>query len=463
MTKKLYKIRGMHCRSCEVLLEGNISELAGVKGVKVDHKKGLAEVEFEQGPINEELIEGVVREAGYEMGEKTELSWISKNPKDYLNLLIGLTILGLFYLVGSSNGLFSAGVDTSQGGLGIALLVGLVAGVSSCMALVGGLVLGVAARYAEIHPEASVLQKFRPHVFFNLGRILGYAVLGGVIGLLGAVLQPSAYTMGILTLIVGAVMIFLGLKLVEIFPKLGEVSLTLPKSVSRVLGLKTKGKEYSHKNSLVAGALTFFLPCGFTQAMQLYAISTGSWVQGAMIMGLFALGTAPGLLSVGGLAAVFKGQKARLFFATAGLAVIFLGVFNITNASHIVFVKRVAVTVSAPENNNEYVPIEQVPNAYAPNEHVPSNPSNEVQVIQMTQGANGYSPNQFTVQKGRKVRWIINSTNQYTCAAYLNVPAYGISQPLKSGENVVEFTPTQTGVVPFSCSMGMYRGTITVI
>lgn len=446
MTKKIYKIRGMHCRSCEILIEGNISEIPGVKKVKVDHKKGVAEVEYEQAPVATERVAEAIREAGYEIGEKADLSWISRNPRDYLNLLLGLVVLGLFYLFGSESGLFQAGVDTSQGGLGVALLVGLVAGVSSCMALIGGLVLGVAARYAENHPEATAMQKFRPHIFFNLGRVVGYAVLGGVIGMAGAVLQPSAFTMGILTLAVGGVMIFLGLKLVEIFPKLQEVNLTLPKSVSRLLGIRQGGKkEYSHHNAFLAGALTFFLPCGFTQAMQLYAISTGSVTQGAMIMGLFALGTAPGLLGVGGLAAAFKGWKARLFFATAGLAVIFLGVFNIANASRVVFAPQASVIAPVPS-------LGVVPGA-----------EGEAQVVQMTQGASGYSPNQFTVQVGRKVRWVINSTNQYTCAAYISMPAYGVNQPLKVGENVIEFTPTVTGEIPFTCSMGMYRGKFLVV
>jgi len=112
---------------------------------------------------------------------------------------------------------------------------------------------------------------------------------------------------------------------------------------SRLLGMRKENKEYSHKSALVAGAMTFFLPCGFTQAMQLYAVSTGSITKGALIMMLFALGTAPGLLGVGGLSSVFKGQKAKLFFMASGIAVIILGIFNISNASKLVFTPGVKV------------------------------------------------------------------------------------------------------------------------
>ncbi|NCP77121.1 sulfite exporter TauE/SafE family protein [bacterium] len=45
--------------------------------------------------------------------------------------------------------------------------------------------------------------------------------------------------------------------------------------------------------ALGSGALTFFLPCGFTLAMQAYAITTGSFITGALTMMAFALGTAP--------------------------------------------------------------------------------------------------------------------------------------------------------------------------
>ncbi|OGH75585.1 MAG: hypothetical protein A3G00_00415 [Candidatus Magasanikbacteria bacterium RIFCSPLOWO2_12_FULL_43_12] len=80
----------------------------------------------------------------------------------------------------------------------------------------------------------------------------------------------------------------------------------------------------------------------------------------------------------------------------------------------------------------------------------------------MTQYGSGYSPNFFTVKKGIKTRWVINSTNPYSCASSLVVPKYRINKYLEKGENIVEFTPTEAGDIHFSCSMGMYRGIIKV-
>jgi plastocyanin domain-containing protein len=85
------------------------------------------------------------------------------------------------------------------------------------------------------------------------------------------------------------------------------------------------------------------------------------------------------------------------------------------------------------------------------------------QVVNMTQSASGYSPNNFTVKKGVPVKWVIDSQNAYTCSASIRMPAYNVAQFLQEGQNVINFTPTQTGPIRFTCGMGMYSGTFTVV
>ena len=439
MNKITVLIRGMHCASCELLVSGQLKKIHGVKTVHVSQKRGLADITYTGNRPNSAAITQAVQEAGYEIGDKQKLPLISRNGADYKDLAKAAVIVLMIYFFAQRFGLFSMDVGASKSGVAVALLVGLVAGVSTCMALVGGLVLSLSARHAEQHPEATPLQKFRPHIYFNIGRIVGYAFLGGVIGLIGKAFNPSANVLGIVTMLIGGVMIFFGLKLIEIFPILRDKNITLPKGIARLFGLQGEVKEYSRKGALVMGTLTFFIPCGFTQAMQLYAVSTGSFWHGMAIMGLFALGTAPGLLGIGGLTSVFKGRRARLLFMTAGLAVIFLGWFNITNGSRL---------FSLNEGNSALSSV---------------NSDKQEYVVRMTQDARGYSPNSFTVEKGRPIKWIINSTSSFTCAASLVMPAYGISRTLRPGENIITFTPTKIGEIPFSCSMGMYRGKFIVV
>lgn len=428
----------MHCASCEILIGESVRKIPGVAVVKVDQRRAEAIIEYDGVEPSAETIRMAVQNAGYDVGERDRQPMISKNIGDYKDLLRAAGILIIIYGIARYFNLFSLDVGTDNTGVLVALFVGLVAGVSTCMALIGGLVLSLSARYAERHPEATSLQKFKPHVYFNVGRVLGYALFGGLVGLVGAALQPSANVLGFLTIVVGGVMVFFGLKLIEIFPVLKEKSITLPSAVARLFGLHKEIKEYSPKSSMVTGALTFFLPCGFTQAMQLYAVSTGSFWQGMWIMGLFALGTAPGLLGIGGLTSVFKGRRARLAFMAAGLAVILLGGANIVNGSRL-FGGASSIANAKVENVGE------------------------TQEVRMTQSGSGYSPNVFTVEKGRPVKWVINSTSSFTCASSLVMPKYGIRKGLRAGENIITFTPTEVGEIPFSCSMGMYRGKFIVI
>ncbi|MFZ5391042.1 MAG: sulfite exporter TauE/SafE family protein, partial [Patescibacteria group bacterium] len=81
------------------------------------------------------------------------------------------------------------------------------------------------------------------------------------------------------------------------------------------------------------GAATFFLPCGFTQAMQFYTLSVKDFWQGGLTMLFFALGTLPvlWLLSFSSFNLQSKSWRGY-FFKTAGLVVIVLAVFNLLNA-----------------------------------------------------------------------------------------------------------------------------------
>lgn len=437
----------MHCRSCELLLEDSIGSVQGVAKVKVDFRKGCALIEHGADIPSRHEIERAITNAGYEIGAPGKLPWLTKDSTDRRYVFIGIIVVLILYYAARGTGLFDVALDESNVGVGFALTLGLVAGISTCMALVGGLILGISARHAERHPEATSWQKFRPHLFFNAGRILGYAILGGLLGGLGSFLQISGVFLAFLTLAVALVMISLGIKLTNLSPRISATSFTLPSSIARLFGISEHQKEYSHKASMVTGALTFFLPCGFTQAMQLYAVSTGDFKTGAMVMGAFALGTAPALLGIGGLSSIMKGTAARVFYAIVGILLIAFGLYNVRSALSI-------LPVTGPtKTNNElnYSPINQG-----------AAPQGNVQVITMTQSASGYSPATMRVKVGIPVQWVVTSESSFTCASTIVAPSLGINADLKKGQNVFTFTPTEKGTIPFSCSMGMYRGSFIV-
>lgn len=445
--QKIIPVRGMHCASCEMLVEKSLKSVAGVKKVKASTKKHCVMVESD-ATVDEAALEAAIRTAGYEVGQPEERPWLTRDGNAYAELLLAAMILLALYVVARGTGLLQLSMAGGSGTtVASAAFVGLTAGFSTCMALVGGLVLGAAARYAELHPEASSLQKFLPHAFFNAGRIVGFFLLGGVLGVIGGIITPSAQFLGVLTLLVSVVMIVLGLQVMRISPRLAQIKIALPASISRAFGLnRNQSRAYTHKGAVALGALTFFLPCGFTQAMQLNAIASGSFWSGALILGAFALGTAPGLLGIGGLTSLMKGPRASLFFRTAGLAVLAFGVFNFQNGYRL-------TGLAAPLPTADRT-VPQVTNVVM---------ENGVQVARMKQTWDGYEPHEFVVKKGIPVRWEIDAQNPNSCSGGVSAPALGILTQFKVGKNRIDFTPQKTGEIRFTCTMGMYPGRFVVI
>ncbi|MCX6713041.1 MAG: sulfite exporter TauE/SafE family protein [Candidatus Vogelbacteria bacterium] len=468
-------LSGMHCKSCALLIEDKIKELPEVRSVHVDFRRQEADIRSEV-ELGEEKIAAKVRAAGYSIGVDDKRPWISLKCADYHELAISFVVLVALYFVLLKTGWLAAIAQIGSGNpqsLAVVVLLGVTAGFSTCMAVVGGLLLAVSARHAEKHPNASVTQKFRPHLFFNLGRIISYFILGGLIGWLGSVLSLTGGLVGFLTLLVGLVMLILGLQLIEIFPRLSRLSLSLPPALARFLGISGRVQsEYSHKGAIVAGALTFFLPCGFTQAMQLFAVSTGSFWSGALIMGAFALGTAPGLLSLGGLTSLVKGKFARHFYKFTGLVVIVFAFITLSNGYVLSGLKSYASNWSSAQSNNK--DYQSLFNSYAnqdpepaPTDATPADLVDGVQVIKTTfvSVAQDITPKNFVVKAGQPVRLLVGvKENGQGCMSTIMVPGlYNTPIYLEQGKTLaLDFTPTRPGTYDIACAMGVVRGKITV-
>lgn len=446
--KKYHSITGMHCRSCELIIEQHISAIPDVTGVKVNHRTGVATVQYRDGAnIDDALVSKAVRNAGYTLGDQERQPWITRDPADWHEFIVALCVLFILALVYKILGLdLLASRMTAAAGPTSALLIGLVAGVSTCMALVGGLVLGISSRHAQRNPSATPWQRFQPHIAFNGGRLVSFAVLGGAIGSIGSALQLKGSLLGAIIIVAGFAMVLMGIKLTGLLPRIQNIA--LPSSIARWLGLGRTESRYSHTRTATMGALTFFVPCGFTQAMQIYAMSTGSFVSGAVVMTAFALGTLPGLLGVGGLSSLARGAAGRMFFRVAGVAVLLLGLWNVSNGWNLTGIILRASQTTPGQAVNARTAVAQIREG--------------VQYVDMTQDTFGYSLDRIMVKRGIPVVWNITSTNAYTCASSLMVPALNIATRLVPGENTLTFTPTKRGLMRFSCSMGMYGGIIEV-
>jgi sulfite exporter TauE/SafE/copper chaperone CopZ len=428
----------MHCKSCELLLERSIQQIKGVEKVHADQSKGTVTISYADVIPNEKTIESIIKENGYKLGKEAKLPWFHTEIDTYIETILIVAVLFMLYIFVKMSGFsFGSFGDFSSPSLGVAFLVGLTAGVSSCMAMVGGLILSVSAKWNEEHMRASKWHRFQPHLYFNIGRITGFGILGGLLGIFGSFISLSPFAIGALTVGTGLIMLLLGINLSDLSPRLSKVSITLPKFLGSGVG-KSDGAS-KHMVAMTTGALTFFLPCGFTLAMQAYAITTGSFTIGSLTLMAFALGTAPGLLGVGGLTSYISGTIAKKFFKFTGILVLILAIFNISNGYTLMNLGGLA----------KITPTTGVV-------------SDEVQEIRMTESDSGYTPSTLSIKPNMHTRWIINATNPYTCASQLMVPSLGITKQLEPGENIIEFISPASGTIGFSCSMGMYSGKIII-
>lgn len=75
----------------------------------------------------------------------------------------------------------------------------------------------------------------------------------------------------------------------------------------------------------------------------------------------------------------------------------------------------------------------------------------------------GYSPSKIVVQRGMPVRLTFRRLETSSCSERVLFPDFNIARKLPEKEAVtLEFTPDKEGSYTFTCSMGMYKGTLIV-
>ncbi len=325
-----FHVHGMHCNSCVLLTENELNELPTVSKARASLKNLNVEVTGDFGDREPEDIANdlseVLKSHGYVLSlEKQTHSVKWSDFKIAAPIALGFAVLFVTLQKMGIVNLVSGGDVT----YGTAFVIGIIASLSTCMAVVGGLVLSMSATFAK---EGD---KIKPQIMFHTGRIVSFFVLGGVIGAIGSAFTLNTSATFILSLIIGVVMLILGINLLDTFHWAKKLQPSMPKFITKhVHGQASKLTKFNHTfTPLVVGVATFFLPCGFTQSMQLYTLSTGSFLQGGLTMLAFALGTLPvlALISFSSFS-IQKSSKAGVFFKTAGLIVIMFALFNLINS-----------------------------------------------------------------------------------------------------------------------------------
>jgi sulfite exporter TauE/SafE len=294
--------------------------------------------------------------------------------------------------------------------------------------------------------ENNVSSKLKPGFLYNLGRVISYTILGGIVGALGSVFSLSLKGKSIISLIAGAFMIVMGINMLNITPALRKLMPRLPKSITDKIDSKKNGN-----GAFIVGLLNGFMPCGPLQAMQIYALGTGSFLTGALSMFIFSLGTVPLMFAFGAFSSLISLKFTKQMMKITSVLVIILGVvmgnrglllsgINVSEA----ILSPMGISLSKDNKNADAV----IKDGY--------------QTVTTNLEPGRYQP--INVYAGVPLKWtiVVEEGKLNGCNNELIIPAYGKQQKLEIGENVIEFTPTQAGTITYTCWMGMISSTITI-
>lgn len=458
MNKKIIYIKGMHCVSCEKLLDDEFRNISGVKDVKVDRKVNTAEIFYEEQEPKWEDIKAMAKKFGYEASEnglkiqspadeiKKDYNW--KEWVEAVFIVLGLWVV--FRIFQNLGYLDKIDLQAGKVTFGIAVLVGLVASVSSCLVVVGAVIIAFGEKYRS-EGGSFFESAVKPNLFFHIGRLATFFVLGGVLGAIGGELNISGNFVSVFTIIIAVIMAWLGLNILGFLPSIANLGIKMP-GVFTSKWSNLKNSEHKMAPFLLGG-MSFFLPCGFTQSMQIFALTSGSFWTGGLTLFLFALGTVPSLMILGITASWTKSKKMGIFQKVSGILIIIFAFYTLQSGIALSGVNANVITTI----NNSAVKDEQ-----SARDNSASADVGGEQTVVMHVTSSGFQPDTLKIKKGVPVKWVIKGDQVTSCTSTIIIPSLNISKRIGSGDNIIRFTPSQAGIIPYSCGMGMVRGKFLV-
>ena len=327
-------------------------------------------------------------------------------------------------------------------GYGLLFIIGILASFH-CVGMCGGFVVTYTAGNCL---NGGNQKKFLPHLYYNFGRIISYTLVGAILGGVGSFFGINPIFSGVLTLFAAAVMLAMGASLVKNINFIEKIKSKMPMFVAKYLF--SQKYEKKSKGPFIIGFFNGFMPCGPLQAVQFYALGTGSTLSGALSLFVFGAGTVFLMLGFGYFIASISGERVKKMMKISGVVVIILGLFMLNRG-----------LTNFGWGFKNLLPREQVVLNPAGGEQPAEG---EYQTVKMDLTYRGYVPNVLYVKKGVPVKWIINVKQMSGCTNAILLEKFGIRKNLKQGENIIEFTPTEAGEIPFSCGMKMVWGKFIV-
>jgi sulfite exporter TauE/SafE/copper chaperone CopZ len=455
-------VDGMSCSSCEQRIEKAVRALDGVSQVSASASLSEVMVYYDAALVTRDAICGAIAGAGYQVRNDSATAAVSpadakdsaaaKSRSGALYRFLGLlaVVAAIYLIIRYTVGVTFLPTVSQSMGYGLIFVVGLLTSLH-CIAMCGGIVLsqGIKRRETETAADATAAlssspvglkERLLPSLLYNGGRVVSYTVIGGIVGALGSLFSLSTALKGVMPVIAGAFMLFLGVRMLGIFPWLSRLKVRFPG-----LGGSRFHSAASGRGPFIVGLLNGLMPCGPLQTMQVYALGTGSFLAGALSMFLFSLGTVPLLLGFGAISAFLSAKFNRRMLKASGVLVMALGLVMFTRGMSL-FGVALPVITPAPAGS---IAVAKVIGDY--------------QEVRTTVDSGDYHP--LIVQKGIPVRWTVSAKAEDLngCNNPLTVPQYGIRKQLSPGDNLIQFTPDRDGTIIYTCWMGMISSSIRIV
>lgn len=492
---KLY-IGGMTCVNCQNKIEKELRHTEGVISAGVSYNNGTADIVYDGSIISQNKIKAVIEKLGYEvLPEKGRQSSNVWKVIDTLIIIVFLYIM--LQSLGILNLLAPGQTADTQMGYGMVFVIGLITSVH-CIAMCGGINLSqcIPQTGQEKEDDGHKPAMFGPALAYNLGRVLSYTAIGFVLGLIGFLMGGdtevgfSVFMQGVLKIIAGLLMVVMGINMLGLFPWLFKFTIRMPRSLAQKIGKKKAG----NRRPFLVGILNGFMPCGPLQSMWIVALAAGNPFAGALSMFLFALGTVPLMLGLGSIVSALGRKFSEKVMTVGAVLVVVLGLamlsqggalsgllpddlllgliiaFSIAGVMLSIPVKKmvwknVLKTASLVIVIGAYA-LWRVQGAWVQNQPVSGTEAEVVDGVQIINSTltNGRYPN-ITVQAGVPVKWVIDAPegSLNSCNYKIIIQDYNIEYTFSIGENIIEFTPTESGTIHYSCWMGMIHGNIFVV
>lgn len=377
--KKIIHIKWMHCISCEVILEKELKNISWVELIMISHKKWIMEIDFENIKDYERVVE-IIKKNNFKVIENNKKD---KKENNILSNIIAILVVIILFMLSKIFNLYSLIPNTSTLSYSSAFLIWIVASLSTCLAITGWIIIWF-SRYVD--STKSTLGHLKIQLWFQFWRILWFFILGWILGHLWKIFTINFSITWIITFIVWGLLLYMWLNILWIMPSLTKFWVHMPKSfiwkIERI---------WYPKLAPLSWALTFFLPCWFTQTMQLLAVSSWSFLIWWLVMMFFALWTFPILFSVWLWTSYFKDKKFWILNKIIWIIVVLFWILTLTNSYNLISVKT-------PKNNT-----------------IPTNTNSQIkqEIIYASHNWSSMVPDIIELQSWRNYKLIITPTSDW--------------------------------------------------